>query len=64
MANNQRVKLEYAGSTAILTLDYPQKLNALTKDDFYQLATYLNQIADRDDVLITLLIGRGKYFSA
>jgi peroxisomal 3,2-trans-enoyl-CoA isomerase len=64
MTTSQRVKLEYRDSTAIITLDYPQKLNVLTKDDFYQLATYLNQIAGRDDILITLLIGKGRYFSA
>lgn len=64
MPTSQRVKVEYTGSIAIITLDHPQKLNVLTKDDFYQLATYLNQIADREDILITLLIGKGKYFSA
>lgn len=64
MPTSQRVKVEYTGSIAIITLDHPQKLNVLTKDDFYQLATYLNQIADREDILITLLIGKGNYFSA
>jgi peroxisomal 3,2-trans-enoyl-CoA isomerase len=64
MTTNPRVKLEYRGSIAIITLNYPQKLNVLTKDDFYQLAAYLNQTAERDDMLITLLIGKGKYFSA
>ncbi|KAK5065329.1 hypothetical protein LTR84_001167 [Exophiala bonariae] len=64
MAISQRIRLEYSGPMAVITLDYPQKLNSMTKDDFYQLASYLTQIAERDDILITLLIGKGKYFSA
>ena len=58
------VQLEYQGPLAIVTLNNPQKLNALTKDGFYQLAKCLREIDVHDEVFVTVLIGQGRYFSA
>lgn len=52
------------GQTAIITLNLPHKLNALTQDLYYQLATYLRQIADNPTIYLTILTGKGRYFSA
>jgi peroxisomal 3,2-trans-enoyl-CoA isomerase len=58
------VLLEYRGPVAIITLNNPKRLNAQTKDGWYLLAKYLREVAARDEVLITVLIGEGRYFSA
>ncbi|KAJ5819171.1 hypothetical protein N7474_004762 [Penicillium riverlandense] len=58
------VLLEYRGPVAIVTLNNPKKLNAQSKDGFYQIAKYLREIATHDEVLITVLTGAGRYFSA
>ncbi|KAI9741974.1 MAG: hypothetical protein M1834_000363 [Cirrosporium novae-zelandiae] len=60
----QSITLEVKGKIAIITLNLPQKLNALTQDLYYRLATLMRQIASRDDIYITLLTGKGRYFSA
>ena len=52
------------GQTAIITLNLPHKLNALSQDLYYQLATYLRQIADNPTIYLTILTGKGRYFSA
>ena len=64
MADNKTVTVEYTGKTAIITLNNPKKLNALGQNDYYHLATLLWQIARRDEILVTLLIGQGRFFSA
>lgn len=64
MENTPVVTAEYSGKTAIITLNNPKKLNALSQDDYYELARLLRQIAKRDEILITLLIGKGRFFSA
>lgn len=58
------VLLEYRGPIAIITLNNPKKLNAQSKDGFYQIAKYLREIATYDEILITILTGVGRYFSA
>ncbi|OQU98197.1 hypothetical protein CLAIMM_04017 [Cladophialophora immunda] len=64
MTRDDKVTLEYRNTLAVITLDNPGKLNALTKDLYYQLATFLYEVAARDEILVTLLIGRGRFFSA
>jgi Delta3-Delta2-enoyl-CoA isomerase len=58
------VLLQYRGPLAIISLNNPKKLNAQSKDGFYQIAKYLREIATHDEVLIAVLIGVGRYFSA
>ncbi|OGM46173.1 hypothetical protein ABOM_004844 [Aspergillus bombycis] len=63
MAANQVVSVEYITKVATVTLDKAQKLNALSHDDYYRLALVLREIAQKDELLATLLIGTGRFFS-
>ena len=62
-ANNQ-ITLSIEGKVAVITLNLPKKLNALTQDLYYRLACLLREVAKRDDIYITVLTGNGRYFSA
>ena len=58
------IKVEYQGRVAIITIDNDTKLNALNQSGYYDLAQALREVATHDEVFITLLIGKGRYFSA
>ena len=49
---------------AIITLNLPHKLNALNQDLYFQLATILRRVAADPAIYITILTGKGRYFSA
>jgi hypothetical protein len=61
---NDWIKVEYLGRIAIITLNRPERLNALPKDDFYNLSQRLREVDTHAEVTITLLIGKGRFFSA
>lgn len=52
------------GRIAIITLNQPQKLNALNPDGYYRLSCLLQDVAKMDDISITVLTGTGRFFSA
>lgn len=52
------------GRTAIITIDRQQKLNALTQDHYFRIAELLLEIAKMDDVVVTVVTGKGRFFSA
>ncbi|KAK4151251.1 ClpP/crotonase-like domain-containing protein [Chaetomidium leptoderma] len=58
------IKVEYQGRVAIISIDNDKKLNALDQPGYYDLAQALREVATHDEVFITLLIGKGRYFSA
>jgi peroxisomal 3,2-trans-enoyl-CoA isomerase len=58
------ILVEYKGKVAIITLNLPKKLNALNQDLYYKLATSLHEVAAHDDITITVLTGKGRFFSA
>ena len=58
------ITLTTRGKIAIITLNLPKKLNALTQDLYYRLSCLMRDVAARDDIYITILTGRGRYFSA
>ncbi|KAI4641323.1 uncharacterized protein J4E79_011715 [Alternaria viburni] len=58
------ILLTYTNKTAIITLNVPKKLNALDADTYYLLARAMNEVAARSDIYITILTGRGRFFSA
>lgn len=60
----QSITLTTEGKIAIITLNLPQKLNALTQDLYYRLNCLLREVAARNDIYITILTGKGRYFSA
>ncbi len=58
------ITLEYEPPIAIITLTNATKLNALNVDLYYRLGSLLREVAAKQDIYITLLIGKGRYFSA
>ncbi|KAK4552273.1 dodecenoyl-CoA isomerase [Recurvomyces mirabilis] len=58
------VSVKYNGRIAVITLDRPKKLNALTKDAFFQLSKCLREVDEVEEVVITIIVGRGRFFSA
>ncbi|KAG8531923.1 uncharacterized protein KY384_003559 [Bacidia gigantensis] len=56
--------LSTQGKIAIITLNLPKKLNALTQDLYYELAMILRTVAEKPEIYITILTGRGRFFSA
>ena len=62
--SQQEVTFETKGRIAIITLNLPKKLNAMTQDHYYRVAQLMHEIAARDDIYITVLTGSGRFFSA
>ncbi|PMD28612.1 ClpP/crotonase [Hyaloscypha hepaticicola] len=58
------VTLEYKGKIAIITIDNVEKLNALDQDGYYQLASFMREVAEKEEVFVTVLTGKGRFFSA
>lgn len=64
MANEDFIKLTYQGRVALITLNRPDKLNALNADLYYLLGERLREVEKRDDIFITVITGNGRFFSA
>lgn len=64
MSTSGVIQVEYKGRLAIITINNEKKLNALSMAQYHELAVAMNEIAKRDDVYITLITGKGRYFSA
>ncbi|KAL9581067.1 MAG: hypothetical protein Q9212_004119 [Teloschistes hypoglaucus] len=60
----ESITLTTEGKIAIITLNLPQKLNALTQELYYRLGSLMREVAARSDIYITVLTGKGRYFSA
>ncbi|RFU26558.1 hypothetical protein B7463_g9777, partial [Scytalidium lignicola] len=58
------INIEYNGRIAIITLDNEKKLNTLSHQLYSRLAQLMREVAARNDIYITLLTGKGRYFSA
>jgi len=58
------VTLEVKGKIAIITLCVEKKLNALSQAGYFRIACLLQEVAQMDDVYITVLTGKGRFFSA
>ena len=58
------IHLSYEGQLAVITIDNASKLNALSLEQYYQLASKMREVALRDDIYVTLLTGNGRFFSA
>ncbi|SPO03005.1 related to delta3-cis-delta2-trans-enoyl-CoA isomerase [Cephalotrichum gorgonifer] len=64
MSSPSIINVEYKDRVAVLTIDNAKKLNALSQDQYFELATRMNEIAARDDIFVTVIIGTGRFFSA
>jgi peroxisomal 3,2-trans-enoyl-CoA isomerase len=58
------VTVEYKGRIAVITINNTKKLNALNGDGYYLLSKYMREVATHDEVIITVLTGKGTFFSA
>lgn len=56
--------VEHCGPVVVLTLCSPQKLNAVTMEDMQSLWTYMEWIDEQPQISITVLTGKGRFFSA
>jgi Delta3-Delta2-enoyl-CoA isomerase len=56
--------IAYKGHVAIITIDNPTKLGALTRDIQVQLGHHMREAAERADIYVTLLAGTGRFFSS
>jgi Delta3-Delta2-enoyl-CoA isomerase len=57
------ITVEYKGRVAIITMDNQKKLNALNQDQYYLLAKYMREVAEHEEVFITVLTGKGMSIS-
>jgi peroxisomal 3,2-trans-enoyl-CoA isomerase len=58
------ITVEYRGRVAVITIDNDKKLNALSQSQYYDLSQRMREVATHDEVYITFLTGKGRYFSA
>jgi len=58
------VTFEVKGKIAIIKLNQPKKLNALGQPQYFRLASLLREIAEKDEIVFTVLTGTGRFFSA
>jgi len=58
------ISVDYRGRVAVITISNEAKLNALSQLDYYTLAQKLREIATHDEVFITVLLAKGRFFSA
>lgn len=56
--------LIFGQNVALITLNQPTKLNALSAEQYYELAQVLRKIANMPEISVTVLTGMGRYFSA
>ncbi|KAG0135179.1 ClpP/crotonase-like domain-containing protein [Tuber indicum] len=61
---SEPILLKVKKNVALITLNQPKKLNALTGDLYFGLAQVMRKVAAIEEVTITVLTGTGRYFSA
>ncbi|KAJ3525015.1 hypothetical protein NM208_g11822 [Fusarium decemcellulare] len=64
MAEDSIISLDYRGRVAVLTIENESKLNSMSLEQYYDLAQKLREIATHDEVFITVILAKGRYFSA
>jgi peroxisomal 3,2-trans-enoyl-CoA isomerase len=52
------------GRIAIITLNQPKKLNAMTQQYYYRVSCLLRDIAENPAISVTVITGNGRFFSA
>ncbi|KAF2664852.1 ClpP/crotonase [Microthyrium microscopicum] len=62
--SGQEILFEKRGNVAIITFNKEPKLNALNAANYFELAALMNRIAAMPEIHITVITGKGRYFSA
>ncbi|POR32139.1 3,2-trans-enoyl-CoA isomerase, partial [Tolypocladium paradoxum] len=58
------ISVDYRGRVAVITIDNDKKLNALGLLQYYDLACKMKEVAAHDEVFVTVILAKGRYFSA
>lgn len=58
------ISVEYRGRVAVITIANEKKLNALNQAQYYELSQAMREVATHDEVYVTVLLGKGRFFSA
>jgi len=58
------ILFEKRGRVAIITFNLEKKLNALNAELYFKLGSLMTEIATMPDIYITVITGKGRYFSA
>ena len=61
---SSEVTFRKQGRVAIITLNKPKKLNSMNQDNYYRVSCLLREIAQMNDISVTVLTGTGRFFSA
>jgi Delta3-Delta2-enoyl-CoA isomerase len=57
-------EVEYKGRVAVVIIGNEKKLNALNGPQYFELSQIMREIATHDEVYITFLTAKGRFFSA
>ena len=58
------ISVDYRGRVAVITIDNDKKLNAMGLMQYYDLARKMKEVATHDEVFVTVILAKGRYFSA
>jgi peroxisomal 3,2-trans-enoyl-CoA isomerase len=58
------ISVDYRGRIAVVSINNTKKLNVLSQQQYFELASRMREIATHDEVFITVITARGRYFSA
>ncbi|KAM0255768.1 hypothetical protein ACHAQJ_005438 [Trichoderma viride] len=58
------ISIEYRGRVAVITIANEKKLNALSQAQYFEFSQALREVAKHDEVFVTVLLGKGRFFSA
>lgn len=61
---SEAILYEVRDRITVITLNLPNKLNALNGEQYLQLAKYLQEADEEEDTICTLIQSTGRYFSA
>lgn len=58
------ISVDYRGRIAVVSINNAKKLNVLSQQQYFELASRMREIATHDEVFITVITAKGRYFSA
>ena len=64
MSDYNSIILAVEGNINIITLNLPQKLNALTTSSYHRIDSLVREADANPNTFVTLIIGTGRFFSA
>lgn len=60
----KEVLVDKRSKLAVITLNRPEKKNAISREMYAELTRVLNEISDDDSISITVLTGNGDFYSS